>query len=86
MNLSDKFLKSGIDALRNLADYADKSVVEKARLVRIVEGKTELIHAFEMGRDYGRNGASELNCDFRIFATVEGVEAWERGKADADIL
>lgn len=86
MNLSDKFLQSGIEALKNLADYAGKSEVEKARLVRILEGKTDLIHAFEMGRDYAKNGTTALNCDFSLFTTKGSMEAWERGKADADNL
>ncbi len=79
MDLKDKFLESGIEALKNLADYAGKDVVEKARLVRVLEGKSQVLHAFEMGVDYRQNGASELNCHFSIFSTVEGVEAWERG-------
>lgn len=79
MELKDKFLSSGIEALKNLADYADKDVVEVARLVRVLEAKSDALHAYEMGRDYKLNGASELNCDFQIFTTVEGVEAWEKG-------
>lgn len=79
MSLENKFLNSGIDALKNLAEYAGKDVVEKARLVRVLEGKSQVIHAYEMGRDYKLNGASELNCHFSIFSTVEGVEAWEKG-------
>ena len=82
MTIEDKFLNSGIEALKNLADYAGKDVVEKARLVRVLEQKSHLIHAYEMGRDYAMNGASKLNCHFSIFTTVEGVKAWERGKAD----
>ncbi len=79
MTIKDELLKTGIEALKNLADYAGKDEVEKARLVRVLEGKTELLHAFEMGVDYRQNGASELNCHFSIFSTVEGVEAWEKG-------
>ena len=79
MNLENKFLHSGIEGLKNLADYAGRNVVETARLVRVLEGKSKLIHAYEMGMDYRRNGASELNCHFLIFTTVEGVEAWEKG-------
>jgi len=79
VELRDKFLHSGIEALKNLADYAGKDVVEKARLVRLLEGKTDVLHAFEMGVDYRHNGASKLNCHFRIFSTVEGVEVWEKG-------
>ena len=83
MTLETKFLNSGIEALKNLAEYAGKDEVEKARLVRILEQKSNIIHAYEMGRDYAKNGASKLNCHFSIFSTVEGVHAWERGKADA---
>ncbi len=81
MTLENKFLNSGIEALKNLADYCGKDVVEKARLVRVLEHKSDVIHAYEMGQDYARNGASELNCHFAIFTTVEGVQAWEKGKA-----
>ncbi len=80
MELRDKFLHSGIEALKNLAEYAGKDEVEKARLVRVLENKSDVLHAYEMGVDYRLNGASELNCHFSIFTTVEGVEAWEKGK------
>lgn len=79
MTIQDELRRSGIKAMETLADYCDKSVVEQDRLRRIVTGESDVLHAFEMGMDYRRNGASELNCHFSIFATEEGVEAWERG-------
>lgn len=35
---------------------------------------------YEMGKDYAKNGADEVNCNHKIFATKEGLEKWERGK------
>lgn len=81
--LSDKLRKSGIQSMKDLADYADKTEVEKARLVRFLEGKADADHCYEMGLDYARNGANKLNCHFGIFTTDEGRKAWEKGKADA---
>lgn len=39
----------------------------------------ELEHAYEMGKDSVINGPNEKNCNFRIFASVEGMRAWEKG-------
>ena len=86
MRLSDKLRESGIESIKRLADYADKTPFEKDRLVRLLTGKSDIVNAYEMGKDYGKNGATELNCHFSIFTTVEGTEAWERGKAgDVDL-
>lgn len=43
--------------------------------------KEELEHAYayEMGKDSVINGPNEKNCNFRIFASVEGMRAWEKG-------
>ena len=79
MALSDELRRSGIKAMETLADYCDRPAVDQDRLRRIVTGESDRVHAFEMGMDYRRNGASELNCHFSIFTTEEGVEAWERG-------
>lgn len=40
--------------------------------------------AYEMGYDYGMNGATKKNCSFALFSTEEKKNAWERGKADAE--
>lgn len=40
-------------------------------------------YAYQMGYDYGRNGPSEINCYFTLFATADHTRAWEEGKADA---
>lgn len=40
-------------------------------------------YAYQMGYDYSRHGASEVNCFFTLFATPELLRAWEEGKADA---
>ena len=40
----------------------------------------ELKTAFEMGKDYAKNGADEINCNFRCFATKELLDAWTKGK------
>lgn len=75
--------QSGIEALENLADYCNKTAVEKTRMVRRLEGKSEVDHAYEMGRSYHENGPDEINCHFTIFATREQTVAWERGFKDA---
>jgi len=41
-------------------------------------------HAYKMGYDCGKNGATEENCHFTIFGTKEGTKEWERGKRDAE--
>ena len=40
----------------------------------------ELKQCYEMGKDYAKNGANTTNCNCRIFATKEGLNAWEGGK------
>jgi hypothetical protein len=81
--LSDKLKQSGIEALENLADFVHKTEVEKQRLVRHLEGKSEVDHAFEMGRSFHEDGPDGINCHFTLFCTVELKDAWERGFNDA---
>ncbi len=47
--------------------------------------KTTVDDAYHAGRDAGRNGANIDNAHFRFFARPELTEAWQRGKAVADI-
>ncbi len=35
--------------------------------------------AFELGKDYAKNGANTTNCNFSIFATPQLKDAWEKG-------
>ncbi len=37
----------------------------------------------DFGYDYGLNGATEINCDFRIFSSHARMKAWEKGKKKA---
>lgn len=50
------------------------------RLTSLPSYSTE--DAYAMGLDCGKNGASEKNCHFRLFARPELTKAWERGNAD----
>ena len=83
MTLSDKLKRSGIEALENLADFVGKTTVEKQRMVRNLEGKSEVDHAFEMGRSFHEDGPDGINCHFTLFSTRELTDAWERGFNDA---
>lgn len=44
-----------------------------------IQKRLTLKEAFQLGLDCGMNGATEKNCDFRIFATPELTKEWERG-------
>jgi len=46
---------------------------------------TGTIEAFSMGVDCEKNGANEINCNFRLFSTQEKTKAWERGKAIGEL-
>jgi len=83
VTLSDKLKRSGIEALENLADFVGKTTVEKQRMVRNLEGKSEVDHAFEMGRSFHEDGPDGINCHFTLFSTRELTDAWERGFNDA---
>jgi len=83
MTLSDKLKQSGIEALENLADFVNKTEVEKQRMSRNLEGKSEVDHAYEMGKSYHDYGPDGINCHFTIFATREQADAWEKGFKDA---
>ena len=41
----------------------------------------EIREAYEAGLDKHKNGANEINCNFRHFATKEQTKAWEQGAA-----
>lgn len=82
-NISDQLRSSGIKAMENLADYCDKTAVEKARLVRRVTGESDQDHAYKMGQDYHNNGPDGINCHFTNFSKAELTAAWERGFKDA---
>jgi len=41
-------------------------------------------HAYEMGFDFGKNGANATNCHFGLFTTKKMTKAWEEGKADGE--
>ena len=81
--LSDKLKQSGIEALETLADYVDRTTVEKQKLVRILEGKSEVDHCYEMGKRFHQDGPDGINCHFTVFCTREKTDAWERGVKDA---
>lgn len=83
MTLSDRLKRSGIEALENLADFVGKTTVEKQKLVRHLEGKSEVDHAFEMGRSFHQDGPDGINCHHTLFSTRELTESWERGFNDA---
>ena len=36
--------------------------------------------AFDYGVNYAKNGANEVNCNFRIFSKPEFTKAWETGR------
>jgi len=40
----------------------------------------DLNHCEQMGYDCETNGTNTDNCNFRIFGTKEGMEAWVLGK------
>jgi len=86
-DLSDQLRAFGIKAMENLADYCDKTEHEKDRLVRIVTGESDEVHAYEMGRSYYDHGPDGVNCHFSNFRTTTLTAAWEKGfkeaKADA---
>ena len=44
----------------------------------------EITKEYRAGFDCGINGANQVNCNFRLFATREQTKEWERGKKDAD--
>ncbi len=83
MDLPEKLKQSGIEALENLADFVGRTTVEKQRMVRNLEGKSELDHAFEMGRSYHQDGPDGINCHFTLFLTRELCDSWDRGFNDA---
>ena len=35
---------------------------------------------FDLGRDCAINGPNMINCNYAIFMTLEGMEAWQSGK------
>jgi len=39
-----------------------------------------LLHAYDMGHDYARNGANAVNCHYSLFDSKIFVREWERGK------
>jgi len=39
----------------------------------------ELKHAYKMGADYAKNGATSENCNFMLFRTDALTAEWERG-------
>lgn len=83
MGLSEKLRQSGIEALENLADFVGRTTVEKQKLTRRLEGKSEVDHAFEMGRRFHQDGPDGINCHYLLFTTRERCDAWERGFKDA---
>ena len=40
-------------------------------------------YAYRMGVDYGKKGATAINCHFSIFSLVVNARAWEKGERDA---
>jgi len=83
MNLSEKLRQSGVQALENLADYVGRTTVEKQKMVRNLEGKSEVDHCYEMGRSFHQDGPDGINCHWTVFSTREKTDAWERGFKDA---
>ena len=83
MNLSEKLKRSGVQALEQLADYVERTTVEKQKMVRNLEGQSEVDHAYQMGRSYHQDGPDGINCHFTVFSTREKADAWERGFKDA---
>ena len=51
---------------------------------KLIPPKYSKEHAYEMGRDYAKNGANTTNCNFAIFALKENTRAWEKDKSDPD--
>jgi hypothetical protein len=43
-----------------------------------------LDYCYDMGRDCAIYGPNVKNCNFRIFGSREGMEAWERGMKDGE--
>ncbi len=83
MDLSEKLKQSGIHALEQMADFVGRTTVEKQKMVRVLEGKSEVDHAYEMGRRFHQDGPDGINCHFTLFSTRERCDAWERGVKDA---
>ncbi len=83
MDLSEKLKQSGIEALDNLADFVGRTEVERLKLHRRLEGKSEVDHAFEMGRSFHQDGPNGINCHYLLFTTREMTNAWERGFKDS---
>jgi len=52
-------------------------------MVRRLEGKSEVDHAYEMGRSFHDDGPDGINSHFTVFATREQTDAWEKGFKDA---
>ncbi len=82
MTIQDELRKSGIKAMEDLADYCDRTAVERSSLVRSLTGESDVIHAYEMGLSYHKNGPDEINCHFSLFTTTVTTEAWEKGFED----
>jgi len=38
--------------------------------------------AYQMGKDYAKNGANTINCNFAIFSKPKFTKAWEKGKQE----
>lgn len=63
--------------------YAAAGEGEHVKIRTQIEGRQDAAlesTAEDAGEDYGRNGASGANCDFRWFLTRESTDAWERGR------
>ena len=37
-------------------------------------------YEYEAGKDYAKNGANTVNCNFAIFSSPESTKAWEAGR------
>lgn len=83
MDLSKKMKQSGIEALENLADFVGRTEFEKQKMIRNLQGKSEVDHCYEMGKRFHQDGPDGMNCHFTLFLTRERCDAWERGFKDA---
>ena len=55
------------------------------RYIPIAMPNGNLTHCEQMGYEAEFYGANETNCNFRIFMSIAGKDAWDKGKQRAKI-
>ena len=73
-------IKKANSLIANVLEGDHSGDDELSRKLRELHPQDDLEHCEAMGYDCAKNGANETNCNFRIFGTATGEDAWERGK------